>query len=242
MDITYRQKNNSGITLVEMMVTVGIFSVVSTVLFFRYSDFNNTVSVRNTAQDIALTIRKAQTYATSVQITSDVEGNKVYAEAYGISFGLTPGLVNEANTSQKRFLVFKDKGNGIDVPTPNKMYNGSFAFSCGFLQNGVLLGECLESFSIESADRVTSFCVPKSGGGEDCVSDGFLDITFRRPVPDAIICLRRAAPPIDEGVFPLSVNSCDRGEDFSYVKILVQSIKGITKTITVSNTGYISVK
>jgi prepilin-type N-terminal cleavage/methylation domain-containing protein len=50
---------NKGFTLVELMVTVGIFTIISGLLLARYSNFNQGIILTNLAYDIALTIRSA---------------------------------------------------------------------------------------------------------------------------------------------------------------------------------------
>lgn len=210
-------REQAGVTLIELIVVVAIFSVVSSVLLFNYSDFSTNVSIRNLSQDVALSIRKAQTYATSVRgLTTG--GSRTYP-AYGIVFSLeSTGGAFDPNS--KRFISFVDvvpAGNQI----PNKKYdNGG---SCGSVSEG---NECLEITSINSADSIVSLETDTTG----VVNSGTIAITFRRPSPDAIICY-----------IPSGQSDCS-AQIPSYVKITLRSAKGLNRNVSVWNTGQINVE
>lgn len=204
----------AGLTIVELLVVIAIFAVVSSVLFFNFSDFNTNVSIRNLSQEVALMVRKAQVYATGVH---NIDGVSVASDtypAYGISFSAKPsGAIYEATT--KQFVLFTDTVVG---GVNNRRYtNGS---SCG---SPTTSNECVEAFGISSSDRITSVCT--EGG---CSATNTVNIVFRRPSPDAEIC-------IDTGA-----NICTALQ--SYVRVVLQSARGIEKTVTVWNTGQISVQ
>lgn len=219
MVITNKKQLQKGITLIELIVVVGIVSVISSVLLFNYSDFSTNVSIRNLSQEIALTVRKVQTYATSVRGIDNTTLSTRSFPAYGISFSLdaTSGTF-EPNT--KEFILFADIPENVG-DSPNKKYDGDG--SCGSPGVGA---ECIENYSISSSDSIVEVCTDATG----CVSAGSIDITFRRPVPDAIICYRAS-----------SSDNC-QNITISYVDIVVQSAKGLRRSISVWNTGQISVK
>lgn len=208
-----------GVTLVELIVVIGIFSVVSSVLIFNYSDFSTNVSVRNLSQEVALSIRKAQTYATSVRGIDNINTSSRDYPAYGVSFSLSPSS-GQFEPNSKSFILFADIP---DVPggTPNKRYDSNG--SCGTPGNG---GECIENFSIETFDSIVEVCTDATG----CISAGSFDITFRRPTPDAIICYKLS-----------SADACQTSS-ISYIDIVLQSAKGLRRSVSVWNTGQISVK
>ncbi len=209
----------AGVTLIELIVVIGIFSVVSSVLIFNYSDFSTNVSVRNLSQEVALSVRKAQTYATSVRgIDNSVTSTRDYP-AYGVSFSLD-ATSGPFEPNKKSFILFADIPESPDA-APNKRYESDG--SCGTPGVGA---ECIESFSIETFDSIVEVCTDATG----CIKTGSFDITFRRPTPDAIICYKLAA-----------------GEDcqtssISYINIILESAKGLRRSISVWNTGQISVQ
>ncbi len=209
----------SGVTLIELIVVVVIFSIISSVLLFNYSDFSTNVSIRNLSQDIALTVRKVQTYATSVQSLNNTTMDTRSFPSYGISFSLE-NTSGPFQPNKKRFVVFADIPSTADQ-LPNKKYDSDG--SCGNPASG---SECLESFSINSSDNIVQICTDVTG----CVAVGSVDITFRRPVPDAIICYKDTFD-----------GDC-QSSNISYVDIILQSAKGLNRRVSVWNTGQISVK
>lgn len=205
----------AGLTLVELIVVLAIVAVVSGVIIFNYSSFKGTATLRGLSQDIALTIRKAQTYATSVQsITTG--GSTTSFPAFGISFTLDGDTAtNVGDTSRKQFVLFADiAGSG----SPDGLYtNGG---TCGSPASG---NECVESFAINTPDKIIQLCTDSG-----CFTSGRVDVVFNRPAPDAYICTP-------------SGSSCPSTLS-SFASIVVQSASGQQKTIKVWNTGQISIE
>lgn len=77
--------NKKGFTLVELMVTVGIFVLMTALLLARYNSYYSGTIFTNTAYDIALTIRQAQSYGISVKASEDAN----FSYAYGVRFNLS---------------------------------------------------------------------------------------------------------------------------------------------------------
>lgn len=77
-------KNKKGFTLVELMISVGIFALMTTFLLAKYGTFNQSVLLTNLAYDIALTLRNAQSYGLNVRsVPGSVEN---FDTAYGVHF------------------------------------------------------------------------------------------------------------------------------------------------------------
>ncbi len=215
----FKKINNNfqvGVTLIELMVIVAIVGVVSSVLLFNYSDFSTNVSIRNLSQEIALSIRKSQTYATSVSgVTSS--GERSYP-AYGLVFSLESSSLPFTPTP-KKFISFADIPLGLDSE-PNEKYD-SDGYVCGNVSSG---NECVESISINSADSIVGLETDVTGP----VTSGSIAVTFRRPSPDAIICY-----------IPSGSTDCIP-QTSSYAKITLKSVKGLTRSVSVWNTGQIT--
>lgn len=90
-----------GFTLIEMLVAVGIFTLMSAVLLYNYPEFNSRSALDNLAHQIAISIREAQVYGLSVRQT------QATYPGYGIYFD------KNAPTS---FTLFGDKND-------NKVYD-----------------------------------------------------------------------------------------------------------------------
>ncbi|MBV9349301.1 MAG: prepilin-type N-terminal cleavage/methylation domain-containing protein [Patescibacteria group bacterium] len=72
-------------TLIEMLVVMGIFLVITGLVLANHSKFNSSVVLGSLAYDMALSIRQAQVYGVSVQQTPSAS----FQAGYGIHF--SPG-------------------------------------------------------------------------------------------------------------------------------------------------------
>lgn len=208
----------SGMTLVELLVVLAIFVIVMGLTIFDYGRFRSSVSVQNLADDIALSIRRAQNYAIGVQ-----NAQSDFSNGYGIHFSTaTPTSIRLAG-SNKSFIIFND----IPVSgSPNKKYDYDTASSSSACSSATLSSgnECLDLLTITSADEIKYVCP----NGTGCTT-GYADITFIRPNPDAYICTGSVG------------GSCSG--PLGSVDIVVQDSKSQSiKTITVSSIGQISIR
>jgi len=73
-----------GFTLVELVVTIGIFVVISTLVFANYPKFKSQLSLKKTSQEIAFAVREAQVYSLSVK---EYEGR--FDIGYGVHFDIS---------------------------------------------------------------------------------------------------------------------------------------------------------
>ena len=86
-------KPSKGFTLMEMVVTVGIFALISTVVIVRNAQFDNETLLQNLAYDVALSVRQAQQFGVNVRAS---EG--VFSGSYGIHF----------DAEQQTYFMFTD--------------------------------------------------------------------------------------------------------------------------------------
>ncbi len=149
-------KNNSqnGFTLVELLISVGIITVVSTIVLLKYSSFDSGVLLKNTAYEVALALREAQ--AKSVSGSHDGGGDARYP--FGVTF--TP--------DSKKYTIFRFASSTGD---PYYDVGGAGSYATG-----------LSTTTIERSMYVTDVCV-NAGSTDACAVDGVtrLDISFRRP-------------------------------------------------------------
>ncbi len=75
---------NKGFTLVELMITVGIFVVMTGLMLAKYGNFNKGVLLTNLAYDIALHIRSVQSYGLNFRQGSD----NSFTGNYSITFNM----------------------------------------------------------------------------------------------------------------------------------------------------------
>lgn len=216
MKIFSKIKNkNSGFTLIEMAVVLGIFLLISGLIIFNYSDFHSNVSLENLAQDVALNIRRAQSYATgSKGAGSEFPG-------YGIHFNTDSNFVTQHSGGPKSFIFFADLASS-PVPSGYPIYDESnVRKECGY-DNLIGGNECIEDITINSTDIINEICL----NGSSCVP-GTLDIVFTRPDPDPTFCF-----------LPTGSSMC--AGSVSSASIHLISVTGKEKVITVWNTGQIN--
>jgi prepilin-type N-terminal cleavage/methylation domain-containing protein len=172
-------KNSSthkGFTLIELLVSLAIFAFMTAFLVSKYGNFNQSVLLTNLAYDVAITIRSAQTFGLNVQSTGATNCatlNTCFSYPYGVHFDTAAGLSN-------KFTLYTDIKNNCGVPT------GSLP--CAY-DSAYVPSELINSYTMKPGNTVTDICVG-TGPAPACTSlgsSGTLDVTFKRPNPDAFI-------------------------------------------------------
>lgn len=207
---------SKGMTLIELMVVLAIFVLVTGLTIFDYSQFRTSVSLQNLADDISLAIRRAQNYAIGVRNT-----NQQFYGTYGIHFATSPTTNFPLLGSSKSFALFADS-NKDGVYTPGT------ATSCTFDPNVGTLNECIDLLTITSSDQIIAIC--PDNNGITCEAAGYtntnkVSIFFTRPNPEAAIYVNGSTTP--SGAVTIKIQNTQS-----------QS----TKFITVTSTGQMSVK
>ena len=154
-----KKEKEKGFSLVELMVVIGIFAVISGVVLFNYGRFSSNLVVTNLAYQAALAVREAQVYGISVKQTKT--DNKFDAP-YGVWFSQ-----NADGTNIQNFYLFADKASYDNRYDP--------------LENE-------ETFGMSGTNKISSFCVFKDNTPY-CFKDGLFSVSviFKRPNPNAFI-------------------------------------------------------
>ena len=208
----------AGFTLVELLITLSIFAVTTTIVMFSQSQFDNSVILTNLAYDVAVTLRQAQTYGVNVKEFVPASGARGFYP-YGIFF----------STSDIRdYIMFADATGGH---YENGSYVGDNLYESADMSCPSSDPECVNRYSIKNGNYIYSICAGSSDG--DCntnaPSTGRLMISFNRPESDAKI-------------FWVSTTGSLSAQQ-SYAKIVVSSSNGASrKSIIVTGTGQIYVK
>lgn len=218
--------------MIEMIVVLGIFGLLSAVTIFNYGDFDRNITVTNLAYELALTIREAQSYSLSVRS----EGGE-FKINYGVSFYLNGGGAN-ANRS---FVFFADEPgvdrNGICHNDAGDYISSANETTCSY-SNCTGSHECISSKLLARNTVIKRTCVLSNGsaaqsamdyttGACNDVSTGELSITFERPDVDAIIYAKNGAV--------LSNN-------YTEAAILLEATNGSQRAVVVRDNGQISVE
>jgi len=211
----HKIKYNRGVTLIELVVVITIFMVISGIAIFNYGDLNSSMSLQNLADDIALSVRRTQGYAIGVRGYGGT-----FVDGYGIHFTSNPDISQLYTGSNKSFVLFAEI-------TPNKKYDYSAYDKCG---SPKIDNECIEVLNITSTDKISEIFLDNDAVAISPTST--VDVLFNRPNPEPTFCYR----------VNLSDNLCD-SRVISFIKIKISNINDIQlfKTVTISNNGQISV-
>lgn len=217
-------KKNSGMTYVELIVVLSIFSVMSSIILFNYGEFQAKVDIKNLASDIALKIIEAQKASLSGKLPMNGGYDATWKPSYGVYFNKPDADLNILDSDgvniNKKFIYFVNLGTS---GTPqNYIYDG--ASDC------TSTSECLDKVSIAKGDYISdiSLCSDSNCSSATPISAS-LSITFKRP---------------NSGVFFAYSNDPSSSlTGFDYAQITIKSHKSDTTTakIKVYNSGRIQV-
>lgn len=203
-----------GFSLIELLVSIAIFFMMTTLLIANYGRFDSRVLLTNLAYDVALAVRTAQTYGLSVQGYQSGGSNPVYQYPYGVTFcALSAGCDGENGTSynNQQVILFADA-------TSDRVLNSSDS-------------RVTPWYNIKRGATISQIC-EKNGGNWTACDKKRVDITFQRPNPEAIICVNYG--PVGSAL------SC--GTKSKEVRITVKSNDNSERYIVVNKTGQISVE
>ena len=129
-----------GFTLLEMIVVIGIFGIVSSIVIWNYNKFTGNTVLTNMAYELALSVREAQLFGTSAI------GNSSNINTFNQHIGAR--FVKGTDS----YIIFIDENN-------NNMYDntGDTIFKTLTLQSGVVVEEvnvCDVAGSINTLDIV----------------------------------------------------------------------------------------
>ncbi|MEK7068726.1 MAG: prepilin-type N-terminal cleavage/methylation domain-containing protein [Patescibacteria group bacterium] len=166
-----------GFTLVELLVVVSIVIIITAFVLVRHSRFDSSTLLRSLSYSVALSMRQAQVYGTSVRGFLQ-SGTYQYAPGYGVYFSTSLGCNGIPNTC---YALFAD-------------VNGDQSWNEGETVSTPILGRTftIKSFCAVTAAGASSCYTNDNNAGNDAISS--LVIYFRRPNPEASIYTSPAGP------------------------------------------------
>lgn len=188
-----RQK---GFTVVELIVSITIFAFMTAFLVAKYGTFNQSILITNAAYDVALIIRNAQSYGLNVK------SNPSSGTSYSTDFGYGYGVKIAPPTSGATTIPFY-----TDIDNSGSLTSGDNTISTYTLKSSI----SIVSGSIKAGQNATGATAVDS-----------LDITFKRPNPDAVI-------------------KGPTGTVYPYAEFTIKTTNGDTKKIVIGSTGQISI-
>lgn len=156
---TISKKESQGFTIVEMIVVIAIFAIITSVALFNQGKLNSNILVNNLAYEIALAVRETQTYGIGVR--AGASGTS-FEGGYGISFDIS---------KPNQIVTFTDNNSNHVLDAGEEVATFTISNQRGNKITAICRG-------------VTSNSQKCVGGSDHNVS--ILNILFRRPNPEAI--------------------------------------------------------
>jgi len=188
-------------------------SIITATLLVNQSRFNSSTVLRSLAYSVALSVRQAQVYGTSVVGTSTslaacTGGNysaatgNCYASAYGLYFNAT---------TPTTYALFADL-NGDGVYEPN---------------------EFVKNFNLGTGYVISNFCATNQIAVDRCepATINSLAVVFKRPNPDASFVA------LDSGNAPILGDTYGS----AYIQIAATTDPTNTKRVSILSTGEVTV-
>ena len=198
-----KEKHSAGFSTIELFVSIAIFALLTSFVIVNHRSVGNRTNVDSIAHEIALWIRDAQVSSMGVRLTA--AGNDNFTSGYGVHFD---------TTNRTRFIFFADRDR-----------NGIFSLAAGDTAE--------QTINLLRGYTVTAICGGHSGtGAMNCGGAAglgattFLDISFKRPNPDASI----------------RGQTIGGADTFSPARVIVTSPRGLTRMVVVYATGQVSVQ
>lgn len=90
-----------GFTLTELMVVVGIMTIMNLLIFANYPEFSQRLALKRTSEDVALIVRQAQAY--SLGIKRPVGATEDNYNGFGVRF-------DKREANKKSLTIFTGNG------------------------------------------------------------------------------------------------------------------------------------
>ena len=155
-------KNPKGFTLIELIVVSAIIIIITSFILFQQSKFNSSTLLRSLTYSMALTVRQAQVYGTSVRgFTPQSGGSATFGSGYGVHFPVI--------ATPYQYYLFADSAGGDGQRAANGSEDAPPS-----------------PFTVGKGYLVSRLCVRTGQGTPNCAITS-LAVFFRRPNPEAVI-------------------------------------------------------
>jgi len=214
-------RTNHGFTLVELMVVVAIFVFMTALVVANYGSFNDGTLLTSMSYDISLALADAQSYGINTEGVSTSTTAQGFNYPYGMDFNIgTPS----------QMMLFADS-----YPTsPDGVCDNGSAGTC--TSNQTTGDNIITTYTLARGGLIKCLFVgntPPPTTSNPCPTGSntnIIDVTFKRPDPNAIIM---AVSPIVSGTL----------QKWAYAVIQVEDAsKTATRSIVVNETGEIAVQ
>lgn len=206
-----------GFTLVELLVTLSIMAVITTIIISGQSQFNQSLLLTDTAYTIALSVREAE----SLGLSSRGVGG-AFNVGYGVHFagGAPAAYTIFADTATTQATpgycpVLTTPANSPETKTGNCLYDNTT--------------ENVQTYALNRGFTVSDFCGKDQTNTLVCASSAYLsalDIVFLRPNVYAVMTGMNGTTPVQLTCAQITIKA---------------PTGGATKTVRVTQFGEVSV-
>jgi len=207
----HKIQTNRGMTYVELIVVLSIFSIMSSVVLFNYNEFQDRVDIKNLANDIALKIVEAQRTASGGLIPiplKDINDPSSWKPTFGVYFNTS------SDANKKSFIYYTDLDGSSD-------YTGSSCPSTGSSY------ECISKIDITKGNFISNISFFSSTDNTSTTVQD-LSLKFTRPNSGA-------------SIYSGGSDKTQSPTNASYAEIIVSSTSDVTASIKVYASGRIQV-
>lgn len=184
---------NRGFTIIELLVSIAIFVVMTSVVVAKFGNFNNSTLLTDTAYDIALVVRLAQSYGLSVK-NADPMDSSSFLNPFGVDFNKSNSAdCGTAQVNENYIVLFADSD---PIGTPNHVCSD--------------LDADMDSYKIIRGARISDLCAGASS--VSCTPIDRVTISYERPNPEAIICTNGSAAECTHTYAEITIQGADGGE------------------------------
>lgn len=165
-----------GFSLIELMVTIAIVILVTSISLARYGSFNNSVLLKSQAFEVALDIREAQLFGVSISGRS----NNDFRGAFGVHFDISS--TGSANVYR---LFQSDVDNQYQA---GEEVGDSYTIDPRFLITGITTDQsgCDPQQASVAFRRPNFDALLWTSGGGSCMSPGWIRIDLAAVVDPVV--------------------------------------------------------
>lgn len=235
----FNKNLKAGFTLYELLIVLGIITIVAGIVLFNHRKFQTDTEVTNIAYRVALSAREAQVYSISV---------KPFLGSGGPDFEVPYGLHFEKESPFDYIFYADVDGNGLYTPA---IPSGGMDCATG------IDSECIRKISIGRGNYIKAICGilwddDNSEGVQPCVDleqdlgdYHYFDLKFIRPLPEALFSVYGLDKyDIGEEIEDVCTTITAGGSEIQCTgwAICLVSPEGKEKRVSVYQTGQIAVE
>ncbi len=210
-------------TLIEIIITIGIMSLITSVVLYNSPKFNQNVLMNRAARDFASTIRDAQNRASAVVPLPSQPGisDPNFPTNYGLAVRIPASF----------YKLFSDGyRNTLPGTYTSRLHDGSGGLNCN--------KECIQRYDFQGGVRVKNILYPAPS---PALPGGFaeINILFYRPDPTTKIVVVNEDPPGSNNRSSACTAGCPAPG--SVTVILANKDDTVCRQVQIWTTGQVSI-